>query len=163
MRSDVSGKRQAARVRNVALPRRQRELEFAQQLARRGLDLEVCRASRSSSSPRPSRSRPSRLASASASAPTWHNLTSTSLVQHHQTRMTPSFPTVPSAPPTESEKCPFNNVNGSHTSHSTQSHSVYATGRLFGHRRLTTLSGSIRRAHALPVMKAAKHFTGKRS
>ncbi len=44
-----------------------------------------------------------------------------SLVQHHQTRMTLSFPTVPSAPPSESEKCPFNNVNGSHlTSHSTQ-------------------------------------------
>ena len=42
-----------------------------------------------------------------------------SLVQHHQTRMTLSFPTVPSAPPSESEKCPFNNVNGSHlTAHS---------------------------------------------
>jgi hypothetical protein len=27
-----------------------------------------------------------------------------SLVQHHQTRMTLSFPTVPSAPPSESEK-----------------------------------------------------------
>jgi len=37
-----------------------------------------------------------------------------SLVQHHQTRMTLSFLTVPSAPPSESEKCPFNNVNGSH-------------------------------------------------
>ena len=42
-----------------------------------------------------------------------------SLVQHHQTRMTLSFPTVPSAPPSESEKCPFNNVNCSHlTAHS---------------------------------------------
>jgi hypothetical protein len=43
-----------------------------------------------------------------------------SLVQHHQTRMALSFPKVPSAPPSESEseKCPFNNVNvnGSHTS-----------------------------------------------
>ena len=29
------------------------------------------------------------------------------------------FPTVPSEPPSESEKCPFNNVNGSHlTAHS---------------------------------------------
>ena len=36
-----------------------------------------------------------------------------SLLQHHQTRMTHSFPTVLSAPPSESEKCPFNNVNGS--------------------------------------------------
>ena len=27
------------------------------------------------------------------------------------TRVTLSFPTVPSAPPSESEKCPFNNVN----------------------------------------------------
>jgi hypothetical protein len=44
-----------------------------------------------------------------------------SLVQHHQTRMTLSFPTVLSAPPSESEKCPFNNVNCSHlTAHSTQ-------------------------------------------
>ena len=44
-----------------------------------------------------------------------------SLVQHHQTRMTLSFPTVPSAPPSESEKCPFSNVNCSHlTAHSTQ-------------------------------------------
>ena len=44
-----------------------------------------------------------------------------SLVQHHQTRMTLSFPTVLSAPPSESEKCRFNNVNCSHlTSHSTQ-------------------------------------------
>ena len=35
------------------------------------------------------------------------------------TRVTLSFPTVPSAPPTESEKCPFNNVNCSHlTAHS---------------------------------------------
>ena len=42
-----------------------------------------------------------------------------SLVQHHQTRMTLSFPTVLSAPPSESEKCPFNNVNCSHlTAHS---------------------------------------------
>jgi hypothetical protein len=42
-----------------------------------------------------------------------------SLVQHHQTRMTHSYPTVPSAPPSESEKCRFNNVNGSHlTAHS---------------------------------------------
>ena len=42
-----------------------------------------------------------------------------SLVQHHQTRMTLSFPTVPSAPPSEPEKCPFNNVNCSHlTAHS---------------------------------------------
>jgi hypothetical protein len=42
-----------------------------------------------------------------------------SLVQQHQTRMTLSFPTVPSAPPSESEKCPFNNVNCSHlTTHS---------------------------------------------
>ena len=42
-----------------------------------------------------------------------------SLVQHHQTRMTLSFPTVPSAPPSESEKCRFNNVNCSHlTAHS---------------------------------------------
>ena len=42
-----------------------------------------------------------------------------SLVQHHHTRMTLSFPTVLSAPPSESEKCPFNNVNGSHlTAHS---------------------------------------------
>ena len=41
------------------------------------------------------------------------------LVQYHQTRMTLSFPTVPSAPPSESEKCRFNNVNGSHlTAHS---------------------------------------------
>ena len=38
-----------------------------------------------------------------------------SLVQHHQTRMTLSFLTVLSAPPSESEKCPFNNVNCSHT------------------------------------------------
>ena len=37
-----------------------------------------------------------------------------SLVQHHQTRMTLSFLTVLSAPPSESEKCPFNNVNCSH-------------------------------------------------
>ena len=44
-----------------------------------------------------------------------------SLVQHHQTRMTLSFLTVPSAPPSESEKCPFNNVNGSHlTAHSSE-------------------------------------------
>jgi hypothetical protein len=36
-----------------------------------------------------------------------------------QTRMTHSFPTVLSAPPSESEKCRFNNVNGSHlTAHS---------------------------------------------
>ena len=42
-----------------------------------------------------------------------------SLVQHHQTRMTLSFPTVLSAPPSESEKCRFNNVNCSHlTAHS---------------------------------------------
>ena len=42
-----------------------------------------------------------------------------SLVQHHQTRMTLSFPTVLSAPQSESEKCRFNNVNGSHlTAHS---------------------------------------------
>jgi hypothetical protein len=42
-----------------------------------------------------------------------------SLVQHHQTRMALSFPTVPSAPPSESEKCQFDNVNGSHlTAHS---------------------------------------------
>ena len=42
-----------------------------------------------------------------------------SLVQHHQTRMTLSFPTVLSAPPSESEKCPFNNFNCSHlTAHS---------------------------------------------
>ena len=42
-----------------------------------------------------------------------------SLVQHHQTRMTLSFPTVLSAPQSESEKCPFNNVNCSHlTAHS---------------------------------------------
>ena len=40
---------------------------------------------------------------------------------HGRTRMTLSFPTVLSAPPSESEKCPFNNVNvnGSHlTAHS---------------------------------------------
>jgi hypothetical protein len=39
---------------------------------------------------------------------------------HHQARMTLSFPTVPSAPPpSESEKCRFNNVNCSHlTAHS---------------------------------------------
>ena len=42
-----------------------------------------------------------------------------SLVQHHQTRMTLSFPTVLSAPQSESEKCRFNNVNCSHlTAHS---------------------------------------------
>ena len=42
-----------------------------------------------------------------------------SLLQHHKTRMTLSFPTVLSAPQSESEKCPFNNVNGSHlTAHS---------------------------------------------
>ena len=35
-----------------------------------------------------------------------------SLVQHHQTRMTLSFPTVPSTPPSESEKCPFNKATG---------------------------------------------------
>jgi hypothetical protein len=32
----------------------------------------------------------------------------TRLVQHHQTRLTLSFPTVPSAAPSESEKCRFN-------------------------------------------------------
>ena len=38
---------------------------------------------------------------------------------HGRTRVTLSFPTVPSAPPSESEKCRFNNVNGSHlTAHS---------------------------------------------
>ena len=39
--------------------------------------------------------------------------------QHGRTRVTLSFPTVLSAPPSESEKCPFNNVNCSHlTAHS---------------------------------------------
>ena len=57
-----------------------------------------------------------------------------SLVQHHQTRTTLSFPTVPSAPPSESEKCPFNNVNGSHlTAHSFGVESqARARGRVHG-------------------------------
>ena len=41
------------------------------------------------------------------------------LLAWSHTRVTLSFPTVPSAPPSESEKCRFNNVNCSHlTAHS---------------------------------------------
>ena len=53
-----------------------------------------------------------------------------SLVQHNQTHMTHSFPTVPSAPPFESEKCPFDNVNGSHISqHTAHSFGVESQAR----------------------------------
>ena len=45
-------------------------------------------------------------------------------VQYHPMRMTLSFPTVPSAPRTESDKCPFNNVNA----HLTLSHCFGAEG-----------------------------------
>ena len=51
----------------------------------------------------------------------WSNFTQKIIwtFKHGRTRVTLSFPTVLSAPPSESEKCPFNNVNGSHlTAHS---------------------------------------------
>ena len=78
-----------------------------------------------------------------------------SLVQYHQTRMTLSFPTVPSAPPSESEKCPFNNINGSHlTAHSSLSVRMgVACGR--GAQRRAYLARNIRTAGIIQLNSLA--------